>query len=311
MIWPILAVSLPVAFLLSGIGSALLNVSRVRARHSAEEGDRSAARLARLLDHRNELHHAVTVLQHLFALAAFACCVTLLVNWFGHWGWLVAIVVVLPVFLVGLEFVPKLLFRRYPFRLLRRLSTPLAWVHLLARPWIWFAQMIKRRANLTSPAADHSHGLQTLAETVTTFGVLPTSLCSLVQKTADFKKLHAADLLMQLVELIALPADMPLASAVALNAQPRHPWRAVLGTDGRLLGWLDMTALPPKPSTDKLVRQFMRPVLQLRKDDDAFRCLQALRKRGEPVAAVLNVDGTAIGVLTQQDLIKALFGEVK
>jgi Mg2+/Co2+ transporter CorB len=84
MIALILAISLPAAFLLSGIGSALLNVSRVRARHAAEEGDRSAARLARLLAHRNELHHAVTLLHHLFALAAFACCVTALVGWFGN-----------------------------------------------------------------------------------------------------------------------------------------------------------------------------------------------------------------------------------
>src|SRR5215212_5750002 len=100
MISLILAISLPAAFLLSGIGSALLNVSRVRARHAAEEGDRAAARLAKLLEHRNELHHAVTVLHHLFALAAFACCVMMLVARLGNLGWLGAIVVVLPLFVV-------------------------------------------------------------------------------------------------------------------------------------------------------------------------------------------------------------------
>lgn len=107
MIWVIIALSLPAAFLLSGIGSALLNVSRVRARHAAEEGDRTAARLARLLEHRNELHHAVTVLQHLLALSAFACCLMVLIGWFGRWGWLAAVVLLIPVFLVGLEFVPR------------------------------------------------------------------------------------------------------------------------------------------------------------------------------------------------------------
>jgi CBS-domain-containing membrane protein len=100
---------------------------------------------------------------------------------------------------------------------------------------------------------------------------------------------------------------MPLTSAVALNAQPQHPWRAVLAPDGRLLGWLDMLALPAKPSADKLVRQFMRPLLQIRATDRALRCLQSLRKRAEPVAAVLDAKGDAVGVLTQQDLVASIF----
>jgi putative hemolysin len=306
MIFVIFLVSLLAAFVLSGIGSALLNVSRVRARHAAEDGDAAAARLARLLVHRNELLHAVTMLHRLFALAAFACCVTVLVSWIGKWGWLAALVVALPIFLVGLELVPKLLFRRYPFRLLRRLAGPLALLHLVASPWIWLALAIKRRTAAPSTAQDLS-GLQTLSETVTSLGVLPTPINALVQRTAGFQKLSAADLFMPLVELTALPPELPLTSAIALNAQPQHPWRAVLGSDGRLLGWLDMTALPPKPSADKLVRQFMRPLLQVRKEDTALRCLQSLRKRGEPLAAVLNVDGVAIGVLTQQKLMSAMF----
>jgi CBS domain containing-hemolysin-like protein len=306
MIWIVLAISLPAAVLLSGMGSALLNVSRVRARHAAEEGDRAAARLVRLLEHRNELHHAVTVLHHLCALAAFACCVMILVSWCGNWGWLVAIVLVLPLFLVGLEYVPKLLFRRYPFRLLRRLANPLSLLRLLAAPWIWLARLLKRKEN-DGAKRDDSVGMQTLAETVSSLNVLPPQLCALVEHAAGFQKLRAANLLVPLAELTALPPDMPLASAVALNAQPNHPWRAVLGADGRLLGWLDMIALPAKPASDKLVRQFMRPLLQLRATERALRCLQSLRRRAEPVAAVIDANGEAVGVLTQQDLMAAIF----
>jgi CBS domain containing-hemolysin-like protein len=149
--------------------------------------------------------------------------------------------------------------------------------------------------------------MQTLAETVSRLNVLPASVCNLVQRAATFQKLRAENLLMPLAELTALPPDMPLASALALNAQPRHPWRAVLGADGRLLGWLDMIALPGRPSADKLVRQFMRPLLQLRANDRALRCLQSLRRRAEPVAAVLDSQGDAVGVLTQQDLVASIF----
>jgi CBS domain containing-hemolysin-like protein len=146
-----------------------------------------------------------------------------------------------------------------------------------------------------------------LANTVTTLGVLPPSICALVLRAAAFQKLRAKNLVMPLVELTALPPDMPLASAIALNAQPQHPWRAVLGPDGQLLGWLDMIGLPAKPSPDKLVRQFMRPLLQIRAEDGALRCLQSLRKRSEPVAAVLDEGRGAVGVLILQDLIASIF----
>lgn len=308
MIWLILAISLPSAFLLSGIGSALLNVSRVRARHAAEEGDRSAARLARLLEHRNEIHHAVAVVQHLFALAAFACCAILLVGLLGQWGWLVAIVVALPVFLIGLEFVPKLLFRKYPFRLLRRLASPLAFLHFLARPWIWLARLIQKRTNGGVGLTEDALGLHTLSEIISDLGVLPDPICKLLKQTAIFQKQRAMDLVLPLAQLTALPPDMPLASAAALNTQLKHPWRAVLGPDGQLLGWLDMASVPSKPLPDKLVRQFMRPLLQVRKDEPALRCLQALRKRNEPVAAVVDASNEAVGVITQQSLIDALLG---
>ncbi len=309
MIWIILVLSLPSAFLLSGIGSALLNVSRVRARHAAEEGDRSAARLARLLEHRNEIHHAVAVVQHLFALAAFTCCAILLVGLLGPWGWLAALVLALPVFSIGLEFVPKLLFRRYPFRLLRRLATPLAFLHLLARPWIWLARLVKKRTSNGAAATEDALSMHTLADTITDLGVLPAPICALVKQSAFFQKQRASDLLLPLKQLTALPPDMPLASAMVLNGQPRHPWRAVLGADGRLLGWLDMASIPSKPVRDKLVRQFMRPMLQVRKDEPALRCLQALRKRNEPVAAVIDAKNEAIGVITQQSLIEAIFSK--
>lgn len=306
MIWLALLFSLSAAFLLSGISTALLNVSRVRARHAAEEGDSSAARLAALLEHRNELHPVVAALTQAFSTVAFVCLGILPVEWLGAWGWAAAVLLALPVFLVGLEFVPKALFLRYPFRLLRRLATPLTILHVMAKPWLWLMKLTGQRASGDSSSNGDIHGLQVLAQTVATLGVLPQPICALVQRSATFQTLHAAGIMIPLTEITALPHDMPLASAVTLNGRPMHPWRAVLGPDGTLQGWLDMTALPTKPSMDKLVRQFMRPILPLRGTDPALRCLQALRKRGEPVAAVLDAKGDALGVVTQQALIAEL-----
>ena len=61
MIFLLLIVALLFSFLLSGMESAVLSVSRVRVRHAAEEDDAAAARLLPMLADRESLLGAVTV----------------------------------------------------------------------------------------------------------------------------------------------------------------------------------------------------------------------------------------------------------
>ena len=303
MIWLLLPACLLLAFLLSGIESALLHVSRVRVRHAAEEGDPLAARMVPLLEHRTDLLHAAMALNHVVALAAFIACTLGMVRWLGQWGWAVALLAVLPAFLVMLKFVPKHLFRRYPFRMLRRLGPLLLLLHFLAKPWHWLARATSAAEVADGPATS---GLQSLADTVTQLGVLPPQVCAMLQQLAKFQTRHAGDIMLPLAQVTALPPELPLTGAQAINDRARHPWRAVLGPDGALFGWLDMAALPENPPPDRHVRQFMRPLLQFSTGDTALRCLQALRKRNEPVASVVDPWGETVGVITQQGLLRAL-----
>ncbi len=305
MIWLLLPLCLLLAFLFSGMESALLTVSKVRTRHAAEEGDKKAARLATLLEKRNEILHTVTVLNRAMALGAFALVAVALVHWLGVWGWAVALLAALPVFLIGLELVPKLLFRRYPFRLLKGFAPMLAFIHRAAAPTLWLARLVTPK-QLSAPLPAVSFGLPDVARSVVELGILPEPTCRLLEQAAEFHPMKAREVMTPLKQLSALPPDLPLSGAVTLSKESPNPWRAVMSANGGLQGWLDLTALPAKPARDRLVRQFMRPLLQLKESEPAFKCLQMLRKRGEPVAAVVNAEGEAVGVLTQRRLVQAL-----
>ena len=68
MIWLWFVFCFGAAFLLAGIESALLSVSRVRARHAASEGDRAADKLATLLNHRHHLLRVAMAAHHSLSL---------------------------------------------------------------------------------------------------------------------------------------------------------------------------------------------------------------------------------------------------
>ncbi len=310
MIWLLFAFCIFLSFMLSGMECALFTVSRVRARHAAGEGDKSARRLDALLEHRNHLLHTITAINHFATLIAFAIATFFILRWIGPWGWLVALLLTLPVFIIILELVPKILFQRYPFRLLCRLATPLTILHFMTKPWLWIIDRFKQKKAGSDEGDEMTDDIHTLVKTMQKLEVLPESISRQIEALAHFQKLQTPALMIPLSRLTALPPDMPLVSVLQLNKELQHPWRAVMGTDGALLGWLDLTALPAKPMADKLARQFMRPLSQVQASDTPLRCLQALRKRGEPVAEVRNDKKQAVGVIDQQVLINALLGEL-
>jgi Mg2+/Co2+ transporter CorB len=71
MTWLLLILCLALSFMLSGLESAVMAVSRVRVRHAASAGDRRARGLLPLLEDRDALIGCITVANHLTNLAAF------------------------------------------------------------------------------------------------------------------------------------------------------------------------------------------------------------------------------------------------
>lgn len=309
MITFIIVIGLVLAFILSGVESALLTISRVRIRHSAEAGDKSAARLLALMEHRVELLHTVTALNHCFTLLGYLLSVRGLVRSLGAWGWLAAVVVVTPLFLVLLELLPKQLFHRYPLGVLRLLTKPLNLLLIIARPWLSLGNLFQSRVLNDVPEESEQRSMASLARTVDSLCVLRPMVGSMLHRAGRLQEVCAQDAMMPLKQVTALFPEMPVTSALVLCREQNHAWRPVMGTDGALLGWLDVAALPSRIQSDKMVRQFMRPLSQMKTSESALRCLQALRKRGEPIAAVVDDAGEAVGVLTQQALLGIILAE--
>jgi putative hemolysin len=302
-----LILCLALAFILAGIESALLEVSRVRVRHAAEAGDAAAARLTKLLEDRRPLLHAASCLHHVAMLTGYVLLQFLLLGWLGSWGWLVGIFIVLPLLLLIVELLPRQIFKRSPFRLLRLCNWLLGVLQVLAKPW---GPLLKN--NTIEPLTEVSSvtepsGVPSLAKTIGDLNLLPPNACLLLHKVSNFSQSTARSCMTSLKNLSALPPDMPLANALVLTRELKHPWRAVLQDQGALLGWLDALSLPAKPAPDRLVRQFLRPMGQVKAHESALRCLQVMRKRNEPLLAVQDDQGLVIGVLTQEALMKALF----
>lgn len=308
MIWfTALLFCLALSFALSGLESAVLTVSRVRMRHAADAGDRRAARLLPLVEDRDALLGAITVSNHVSNLAAFLIIAWRLPAWSGTWGVLPAFLIALPLFLIGLEVLPKKLFRRYPFRSLRALA-PLVHLAGLARP-VFRALAVNPLTPQDVPV--QSSGRDDLghhADQLSLQGLLSPGAARLIRRILDYRQCRAGALMHPLGRAVALPSEQPLESALIFARQHDLATLPVMGDDGRFIGVLDLARLPPHLPPDRLVRHHMRTLETVHADDAALVALQRLRRRGQTLALVRDDSGDAVGLLREEDLLARLLG---
>jgi CBS domain containing-hemolysin-like protein len=73
---------------------------------------------------------------------------------------------------------------------------------------------------------------------------------------------------------------------------------------------LDDLLFAPPPPAGQQVRERLRPALFLPGDMPLEAALRRMQKGGERLAVVLSRDRREIGILTLQDTLKVIFGEV-
>lgn len=305
----LLAVSLVLSFLLSGLETAVLSVSRVRVRHAAEEKDRRAAKLLKLLDDRDGLLGALTIANHLANVVAFGLICLQLVKLFGDRGYVFGFIVALPIFIIGLEVLPKNLCRRYPFRSLIRflpLIQIAGFFRGLFRPIRTLpAIAVDERDPMKSGREDFSRLLGEMSDQK----LLPASAVDLIQRVLQSRPVTASTVMVPMERVISISAEASAELARSLAHQ--HQISSLVVSDpanGNMIGVIDTTTLPHKLPADRTVRHFTRPIDHVEATAPALSILQRLRRRGHHLALVTATrdNTTPLGLVTEDDIVASL-----
>jgi len=306
MIWLVLILALVLSFLFSGIESAVMSVSRVRVRHAADEKMPRAAGLLHLIEDRDALLGAVTVANHIANLAAFIIITWQLIQSLGAWGYATGFLIALPIFLIGLEVVPKTLFRRYPFRMLLHLYPLVAIAGWFRFP---FKAMrgIRHGTEDTQDESSAREDLKTLTASLAGQKLLSPACAALIARVIDFKRWKTGDLMVPLTRIAAVPPDLGVNDALHMAAERGFLALPVMGASGEFAGILEVLTLPAGLPPDRLVRQHMRTAEETTTTTPALETLQRLRKRGRTIAIVKDsASGKAVGIIAEEDLLAPL-----
>lgn len=308
-----LLLALGLLFLFSGVESGVQAVHRVRLRRRALSGDKAAAHLESLLQNRGRLLATVLLAKTIPRILALVILFQLLSSAMspGIAGFLLLLLAPLLAFLC--EFLPKLLFRSFPYRTLVALGRILHWTAIALFPVVYPLEKIGAPLLRTSPyftrksitSLGHLRALTNQASDAEAIVPLEKHI---LHSVLNSRLVLAGDLALPLSFIVPLPAEASLKNLYELAREKDFDRIPVIGDDGALLGVIRVFDLLADQQTSGRAQSYTRRMLDIPHSTPLLLTLQKMRAARTTLAAITDHNGIC-GIVFAETLIRrALLG---
>ncbi len=322
IIWSVFGVCLAVSFVLSGMEAGVFALSRLRIRQQMRAGRASAKVLHDYLEHPENFLWTILVGNTVANFLILGWLVVQLHEALGNYRvWFVVVfAAAVLLFYAFFDLLPKMLFRTYPNRLCVLLARPFRLIHLVLRPLVALVEafsgaLLRLRGGkaFTGHLFGNREELRlVMRESAQAF---TSEERTMINRVLDLQTLTVRQAMRPLEQAVVMTAQTPVSAALALCRERKFTrlpvWEARDG-EQRIIGMLALNTLLYHPALDvtKPASEFMKPALFLDEDLRLEVALGRLQRSGQRLAIVLGRDRREIGILSLQDVLKAIFGEV-
>ena len=311
MIWLVIALCCLVTFVFSGIEAGILSVNRVRLTHHARQKDPAAVKLEAMLAYPDRLLITVLMVTNLANICALVLLIGELVPRFGTTGYLIALVIYLPTYLLFLELLPKSIFRRFPYRALAALAEPLRIAELLLTPVHLVGGVVQRMLFRGKPVLQQRlylgrEDFKYFAAEGEKTSTLTKAESQMITNVVEFRSVTASDVMTPMDRERTLAADAPVSELIARSGTENHDRWLVLGEGGNVTGVVSAFEVLLEGRRDVTVGVYQRRIVMVGPAEPAYSVLRKLRAARSTIAAVRGPGAEPMGVLTWGDLVKKL-----
>ena len=317
-VW-IIGLSLLVTALFSAAEMSFIAANRVRLRHMAEGGNRTAIRYLDAFRSPERLLSTAMMGVTIAHVTASSVATWALLPVAGGAAAILVTVALTPIMLVFGEVIPKAVAREratglilwlFPvIEALGRLLTPLTWG---ANALVGRALSLFGRERTSTRQFVSREELKLLLQMEPEEADVTVSEAEMIDKIFDLGETAVREVMVPLVDVAALPETASRADAVRL-IQERGFSRIPVFTDQvfNIVGVVTAMDLLRRGGEAPDVRALMRPatyVPETKRIDDLLRELQKNRVQ---LAVVVDEYGGAVGIVTVEDIVEEVVGEIR
>ena len=311
-----MAVCLLLSAYFSATETAFSSASTTRLKTLAEKGNANAALACRLLEQYDRLLSTILIGNNIVNIATASIGTVLFVRHYGDAGATISTAVVTVVVLIFGEISPKSIakdcaerFAMFSAPILRVLIWVLLPLNLLFSLW---KKLLAKVFRLNSESKMSQEELLMLVDEVQQGGSIDRSEGELLRNAIEFSEQQAKDILIHRVDLAALPVTASREEAAALFTNTKYSRLLVyqdsidhiLGTVHRKDFYVGCGV------TDKPIAELLSPTIFVPENEPISLLLKKMQQGKTHVAVVVDEYGGTCGIVTMEDILEELVGEI-
>jgi len=316
--WTI-ALAVLVTALLSAAEMAFIAANRVRLRHLAETGDATAARYLEAFRHPERMLSTAMMGVTIAHIAASSFATWALIPIAGGWTAFVVTITLVPVMLVFGEVIPKTAARERATALIRRLFPVLELATMILAPVTWGARALVGAAlravglrSATTRQFVSREELKLLLQLEPTEADVTSTEAEMIDKIFELGDTAVREIMVPLVDVAALAEDATPDDAIRL-IQERGFSRIPVYADRELnmVGVVTAMDLLRRGAEASDLKSLMRPATYAPETKRIDELLTEMQKGRVQLAIVVDEYGGAVGIVTIEDIVEQIVGEIQ
>ncbi|MES9854573.1 MAG: hemolysin family protein [Candidatus Thiodiazotropha sp. L084R] len=304
----------------SGSEIAMVNSDKLKLRHLAKLGNRGAALVLKLFKTPDVILGTTLVGTNLATVIISTIGALVCIDMFGPAGDLISVLILTPILLIFGEVVPKSVFQQEADTLVSRLIYVLRFFSFVFYPVIFIFSRIARLVTRIVGGGSVPQNMFITREELRV--LLDISESASDPQTIDRKRIRR---IIRFADTTVGEAMIPLPDVVGFN-EVRHMKEAVRlvmkhgynrlpvyrGNITNVKGilTLDTWDLMQPDLDSRPISDFISPVLYLSPRQTIDRALPMLQARKDHMAVVVDEFGSAVGILTMEDVFEEVVGEI-
>ena len=301
----------------SATETAFSSVNRIRLKSQQEKGDEKAGLVLRLLERYDKMLSTILVGNNLVNIMATAMATVIFVRLFGEdRGSGIATAVTTVVLLLFGEITPKSIAARFPERTAMLFAPSLRVAMIVLTPLTALFSLWKRLLSfLVKEGEDRSiteDELLTMVDVAEDEGGIGEQESTLLRNSIDFMDQEAQDILTPRVDIAGVEKGETKQEIAARFAETGYSRLPVYEGDlDHIVGILYQKDFYNKVyDGDGDVASIIRPVLFVSEHRDLGSLLREMQQKKMQIAVVLDEFGGTRGIVTMEDILEELVGEI-
>ena len=316
----VLIVLLLLSAYFSSAETSFTMTNKIRMRSLADNGNRRAKRVLRILDDQHKMLSTILVGNNIVNLSASSLSTMIAVKLLGNYGAGIATFIITFLILIVGEISPKTMATIYSEKLALAFSGSIWFLMWVLTPIVVIVNLVSKgllnilgiNTNLTKPVMTEGE-LKTIVDVGHEDGVIESGERKIIYNLFDFSDAMAKEIMVPHIDMVVIEVTASYDDLMKLYRKEKVTRIPVYeNTSDNIIGFINMKDILLIDDPSKFsIRKIMRQPYYTHEHKNISELLMEMRERHINIAIVLDEYGNAAGMITMEDLLEEIVGEIR